>query len=240
MGFHLLRHREGRRRYISDRRVGAGQDLLLEVLGLDLVHPVFELVHDLFLGGLLHRLLEDDGGLLDHLIGGEDLRAGADREGYGVRWPRVDLDGAPVYLDAYGREEGRVPQLGHRDLLHRAAELVDEVDGQVVSQGAAELLVLELHEDRTSLGLTDPDRQVTVLVLDLEDDYGAGGKEVQVDPVDGHPGEAVSAHWLYAPLTTRSRDDSLTPCRFYFPPLRSSIGLSGTPPCCTLTRRRLP
>src|SRR5919108_637135 len=125
--------------------------MLLKILRGNLVHPVLELVHHLVLGRLLHRLLEDDGGLLDHLVGSEDLRPRADR-----------------------------------------------------------------------------------------DDYGAGGKEVQVDPVDGHPGEAVSAHWLYAPLTTRSCGDSLTPCRFYCPPRRSSIRLSATPPCCTLTRRRIP
>src|SRR5215213_5487459 len=214
-----------------------GRSVLLKVFWGDAVHPVLELVDDLVFRGFLHRLLEDDGCLLDHLVRGVDLRACAHGERYGVGWSRVDLDGAAADLEAYGREESRVPQLGHGDLLHRAAELCNQVDGKIVGKGPAELLVLELHQDRARLWLADPDRQVTVIVLYLEDDYGAGGKEIQVDPVDGHPGEAVGAHRLYAPLTTRSREDHLTPCRFYFPPRWSAISLSATPPCCTLSRR---
>src|SRR4028119_1970405 len=57
-------------------------------------------------------------------------------------------------------------------------------------------LVVELREERARLRVGDPDRQVAVLVLGLEDDYRAGAKEIQVDPVDRHPGKAVSAHWL--------------------------------------------
>jgi hypothetical protein len=63
-----------------------------------------------------------------------------------------------------------------------------------VGQGPAELLVLELHQDRAGLRLADPDRQVAVFVLDLEDYYRAGAEEVQVDPVNGHLCEAVGAH----------------------------------------------
>src|SRR5215208_6800127 len=94
---------------------------LLEILRGDLVHPVLELVHDLVFGGVFYRLLEDDAGLLYHLVGGEDLGARADGEGYGVRRPGVDLHRLALYLKPYGGEEGRVPQLGHRDPLHRAA-----------------------------------------------------------------------------------------------------------------------
>src|SRR3712207_9232390 len=96
-----------------------------------------------------------------------------------------------------------------------------------MGEGTAELLVLERHEDRTGLGLADPDREVTVLVLDLEDDYRAGGKEIQVDPVDGHPGEAVGAHWLYAPLTTRSRDDFQTLADFTSRPAGLQLACQG-------------
>ena len=51
---------------------------LLEIFGGDLVHPVLEFIHDLFLWGILHRLFEDDAGLLYHFVGGEDLRSRAD------------------------------------------------------------------------------------------------------------------------------------------------------------------
>src|SRR5918997_206635 len=178
---------------------------LLEILGRDPVHPILELVHDLLFRSVLHRLLEDDAGLLYNLIGGEDLGSRADGEGYGVGRPGIYLHGLALYLEPDGGEEGRVPELGHRDALHRAAELVDEVQGEVVRQGPDELLVLKLEQDRAGLGLADPDRQVTVLVFDLEDYYRAGGKEVHVHTVDGHLGKAVGAHWLYAPLAPRGR-----------------------------------
>src|ERR671913_2109331 len=176
---------------------------LLEILGGDLVHPVLELIHDLVFGGVFYRLLEDDAGLLYYLVGGEDLGPRADGEGYGVRWPGVYHHRLALYLEPYGGEKGRVPELGHRDALHRAAELVDEVQGEVVRQWPDELLVLKLEQNRAGLGLADPDRQVTVLVFDLEDYDRAGGKEVHVHAVNGHLGEAVGAHWLYAPLTPR-------------------------------------
>src|SRR5215210_2708978 len=212
---------------------------LLEVLRRDAVHPVLELVHDLVLGGLLHCLLELDAGLLDHLVGGEDFGAGADRKRYGIRGARVHLDGSAVEVEADGGEESLVSERGDRDALHRGAELVDEVQGKVVGKGADELLVLELHQDRTCLRLADPDGKVAVLVLDLEDDDRAGGKEVHVHAVDGHLGEAVGAHWLYAPLTPRiARGECSEFGRFYFPPPVPAIGLSGTRACCTLSRRR--
>src|ERR671917_755552 len=176
---------------------------LLEILRRNAVHPVLELVHDLVFGGLFHGLLELDAGLLDDLVRGEDLGPGADRKRNGIGGAGVHLDRLAVYVEADGGEEGLVLEGGHRDALHRGAELVDEVQGQVVGKGTDELLVLELHEDRTRLRLADPDGQVAVLVLDLEDDDGAGGKEVHVHAVDGHLGEAVGAHWLYAPLTPR-------------------------------------
>src|SRR5215216_1270339 len=213
------------------------EGLLLEILRGDLVHPVLELVHDLVLGGVFYRLLEDDAGLLNYLVGGEDLGPRADGEGYGVGRPGVDLDRLALYLEPYGGEEGRVLELGHRDPLHRAAELVDEAQGEVVRQGPDELLVLELEQDRAGLRLADPDRQIAVLVFDLEDNYRAGGKEVHVHAVDGHLGEAVGAHWLYAPLTPRGRGFSCTG-RFYCQPLLCSIRLSVACPCCTLFRRR--
>src|SRR5215216_1168843 len=93
---------------------------LLEIFGGDLVHPVLELIHDLVLGGVFYRLLEDDAGLLYYLVGGEDLRSRADGEGYGVRRSGVDFHRLAIYLEPYGGEERRVPQLGHRDALHRA------------------------------------------------------------------------------------------------------------------------
>src|ERR671916_468905 len=212
---------------------------LLEILRRDAIHPVLELVHNLVLWGFLHGLLELDAGLLDDIVRGEDLGSRADRKRYGVGGAGVDLDRLAVYVEADGGEEGLVLEGGHRDALHRGAELVDEVQGQVVGKGTDELLVLELHQDRTCLRLADPDRKVAVLVRGLEDGDRAGGKEVHLHAVDGHLGEAVGAHWLYAPLTPRiARGECSEFGRFYFPPSGPAIGLSGTRACCTLFRRR--
>jgi uncharacterized membrane protein len=41
---------------------------LFEIVRGDAVHPILELVHDLFFGGFLHRLFEDDAGLLYHFV----------------------------------------------------------------------------------------------------------------------------------------------------------------------------
>src|SRR5215212_9300176 len=168
--------------------------LLPEVLRGDPVHPVLELVHDLFFGGFFHRFLEDYRGFFEYHVGGKDGGPGANSDRDGVRGPRVNLDGAAVHLHVQGRKEGRVPECGDGYPLQSTAELGNEVDGEVVGEGPAELLVLELHKDGAGLRLADPDRQVAILVLDLEDYYGARAKEVQVDPVDGHLGEAIGAH----------------------------------------------
>ena len=63
-----------------------------------------------------------------------------------------------------------------------------------VGERAWELLVLEFHEDRPRLVLADPNRQVSIVLLDLEDNYGARSKEVHVYAVNGHPCETVGAH----------------------------------------------
>ena len=63
------------------RRSGADGALLAaarEVLRRDLVEEVLELLDDLF--GVLDLVLELDRRLGDHLVGGEDRRAGADGE----------------------------------------------------------------------------------------------------------------------------------------------------------------
>src|ERR671920_393603 len=56
-----------------------------EVLGRDVVEEVLELLDDLL--RVLHLVLEFDGGLGDHVLGGEDRRAGTHGERQRVRGP---------------------------------------------------------------------------------------------------------------------------------------------------------
>ena len=66
-----------------------------EILRRHAVEELLELVDDLF--GVLDLVLELDRGLGDHVLGGEDRRAGADGERERVARPRVDLDLASVH-----------------------------------------------------------------------------------------------------------------------------------------------
>jgi hypothetical protein len=59
-----------------------------------------------------------------------------------------------------------------------------EVKGEIVGKRPRELLVLELHEDGAGFGLADPNGQVAVFVLDLENNYRARAEKIQVDPID--------------------------------------------------------
>src|SRR6185312_6670891 len=61
-----------------------------EVLGRYFVEELLEFVDDLL--GVLDLVLELDRRLLDHLLGREDRRRDADREGQRVGGARVDLD----------------------------------------------------------------------------------------------------------------------------------------------------
>ena len=84
-----------------------------EVLRRDLVEEVLELVDDLL--GVLDLVLELDRRLGDHVLGGEDRRAGADRERERVARPRVDLDLAAVDRQRDRGVEGVLAQLGDGD-----------------------------------------------------------------------------------------------------------------------------
>ena len=120
------------------------------------------------------------------------ISAPARTASYGVGWT-VDLDGAPVYLNAYDREEGRVlssvtvtfsiePPSSETRLTARSW-----VRGRLNSWFWSFMRIERASGWPIQIGRA-------VLVLDLEDDYRAGGKEVEVDPVYGHSGEAVGAH----------------------------------------------
>src|SRR5439155_16812054 len=79
-----------------------------EVLGGDLVEEAAELVDDLLLVDLVAFHL--DRRLLDHVVGGEDGRLGADGDRDRVGGARVDLELAAVVDDGDRRVEGAVAE----------------------------------------------------------------------------------------------------------------------------------
>jgi hypothetical protein len=64
--------------------------------------------------------------------------------------------------------------------------IAKDVDEQVMRERARRRRSLQLHQDRSSLGMTDPDRQVTVAVGGLQEHDRLLADEVERDPVDRH------------------------------------------------------
>src|SRR5215211_3682309 len=155
-----------------------------EVLGRDVVEEVLELLDDLLL--VLHLVLELDGGLGDHVLGGEDRSAGADRQRQGVRRARVDLYLTPVHLQGHRRIEGVLAQLGHGHAAAGDLELGQHVADQVVGHRPGRVRPLELHQDRRRLRVTDPDGEELVPLPGLQQDDRLLADHVEGDPVDDH------------------------------------------------------
>ncbi len=155
-----------------------------EVLRRDVVEEVLELLDDLL--GVLHLVLELDGGLGDHVLGGEDWRAGAHRERESVGGPRVDRNLAAVQLERDLGVEGVLAQLGDRDPGAVHLELGEHLADQVVRHRARRVGSLELHEDGGRLGVADPNREELVAVAGLQKHDRLLADHVEADAVDDH------------------------------------------------------
>ena len=111
---------------------------------------------------------------------------GAHGERQRVGRPRVDLDLAPVDRQRDRGEEGVVPQLCDRDLAALDLELAEHVDEEVVRHRPRRRRALQLHQDRGSLRVTDPDRQELVGVGGLQQHDRLLADHVEADAVDDH------------------------------------------------------
>src|SRR6266511_1889076 len=174
-------------RLIASTKLAAtirGLGIAREVLRGDLVEELLEAVDDLL--GVLDLVLELDRRLGDDLFGGEDRRAGAHGQREGVAGTRVDLELAAVDGQGDRGEEGVVAQLGDRDLRAPDLELSEDVDEQVVGHGPRRGRSLQLHEDRRSFRMADPDRQELVAVGGLEQDDRLLADHVEAHAVDDH------------------------------------------------------
>jgi hypothetical protein len=65
-------------------------------------------------------------------------------------------------------------------------ELAEDLGDEVVRHRPWRRRTLKLHQDRRGLGLADPDRQVAVAVLRLQQDDRLLANKVETDPVDVH------------------------------------------------------
>src|SRR5581483_6007744 len=155
-----------------------------EVLGGDAVEKPLELVDDLLLVYVL--ALELDRRLLDHRVGGVDRRVRANRDRDRIRRARVDLELGAVLLHSDRGIERVLAQLGHRHADDLDVELAEDVDEQVVREGARGRRALELHQDRRGLWMADPDRQELVRLGRLQEHDRLLADEIERDAVDDH------------------------------------------------------
>jgi hypothetical protein len=136
-----------------------------EVLPRDLVEELLELLDHVV--GVLDLVLELDRRLGDHLVGGEDRRAGADRQGDRVARARVDLELTAAGDERDRGEERVLAQLSNGDLRAAHLELAEHVAEQIVGHRPRRLRPLQLHQDRGRLRVADPDRQELVALSRL-------------------------------------------------------------------------
>src|SRR5690606_21139557 len=123
-------------------------------------------------------------GTVDDLHAGVDGDAGAYGDGSGVRGWGVDLHLAAVDVQVEGGEEGVVSEVGDADLFHAAAKLLDEGEHEVVRLGARDADVLEFERDGVCDVRADPDGDVAIRVLFLQDDDAAVVPEADADGID--------------------------------------------------------
>src|SRR6185437_13437701 len=152
--------------------------------------------------------LELDRRLGDHVVGGEDLRLGADGERDRVGRTGVDVDLLTVLDDRDLGVEGVLAQLRDRDPADRGAQLLEHVADEVVRHRPDRCLALQLHEDRSRLGMPDPDRQELVAVSRLEKHDRLLADQIEADAVDEHllhpSGDLVSNIAQVAGLETQA------------------------------------
>src|SRR6266699_513311 len=152
-----------------------------EVLGRDGVEELPELLDFRFVVFLLLR--DGHARLVQDLLAGEDLRAGAQRQRDRVGRPRADL--SAVGEDQV-RVEDPVPQRGdvHRSELD--VQHFEHVTEQIMRQRAKGNHALLGEGDRCCLDRSDPDRQVPVALRLLEQDDGAVRWHLDPDADDLH------------------------------------------------------
>src|ERR1700750_89919 len=175
------RHSGGPVPYQGAWRVRSRSGSPAEVLGRDGVEELPELL-DFRL--VVFRLLRDGyARLVQDLLAGEDLRAGAQRQRDRVGRARADLRRGG---EDQVRVEDPVPQRGD---VHRAeldVQHLEHVTEQIVCQRAKGNHALLGEGDRRCLDRSDPDGQVPVALRLLEQDNGAVRWHLDPDADDLH------------------------------------------------------
>src|ERR1022692_1150486 len=127
-----------------------------------------------------------DACLVEHLVGDKDTGAHPDRNRDRVRGPGIDLQAPPVDLGEDPRVEHLVAERRHDDPVDRDLDRAEEVGQEVMRDRPLRCDPGDLQRDRVRLVDADPDGEVAIRRLFLEDDDVLARRHVHPDAVDGH------------------------------------------------------
>src|SRR5712692_179259 len=128
--------------------------------------------------------LRDDAGRIHHLGGDKDRALDADGKRDRVRRPRVEIELAAVLFHIEAGVEHLIREARDHDALDAHPEVAESARHEVVREGPSQRVARDLSRDRLRLGGADPDRQVPVGLLLLEDHEVLRGGHVDPDGVD--------------------------------------------------------
>src|SRR5271166_1585493 len=162
-------------------RAGSGSGGPAEVLGRDRVEELPELLDFAFFVLLFVR--DGHARLVQDLLAGENLRAGAQRQRNGIGWPRAHL--RAVGEDQVGVED-TVPQRGDVHCAQLNVQHLEHVTEQIVRERPKGNHALLGEGDRCCRDRPDPDGQVSIALRLFQQDDGAVRWHLDPDADDLH------------------------------------------------------
>src|SRR5207248_6649418 len=159
----------------------------LEVGKVELVHPVADLGQPLLALGVglaavtFTLCLGQHARLLEHLAGHENAGAQPHRYSDRVRGPGVDLQGAPIDAGQDARVKHLIVQRRDHDAVHNDVDRAEHVGEQVMSDRPFRSDAGDLQRDGVGLVDPDPDGQISLGGLFLEDHHVLPGGHVHPD-----------------------------------------------------------
>lgn len=160
----------------------------LKVLGTHVIEKLAELC-DLVFGFVDQRLTYS----LNDLIRDENVELRTNGKGHRVAGSRVD---SSTVIKNEGRLVDVVPQRSDLHVVQCPTRSADDIEQKVMGQRPAVLLALCEQRNRGGLGRPDPDGNVDVLTVNLQQQNRVRRGSVDADPNNFyslHPTHAISA-----------------------------------------------
>src|SRR5438270_63640 len=133
----------------------------------------------------------DDARRIHHLGRHEDGALRAHRERDGVGGPGVEVEVSTILLDVQARVEDLVREPRDDDALDAHTQVAERGGHEVVGQGPADRVARDLGRNGLRLEGTDPDGEVAVGFLLLQDDEVLSRRHMDTNAVDGDLDEVL-------------------------------------------------